>query len=341
MSGVDLVAALDRVGDGFLALDRDWRIRFVNATAERVMRREAAQLIGKNLWEEFPNNLDTPVYTNYLKAWETQESIQFEQYYEQVDAWFFVRIYPSPEGITVVFQDITYLRTLMEERRAYLDRLVEAQDRERAQIAADVHDDSVQALVVVSLRLEILRRKLGPTTAEISSLLDAAHEQVRDAATRLRSLLFDLEPADPTKSLAESIRSQAAHIFFESSIRWSVDDVDGGEELPEAERSQALRITKEALRNAHAHSEATEVVVTIRGDDEGVEVTVADNGPAEDPDIFVSAPGHRGLATMQDRAAVVGGWCTIEPSSPHGCTVRFYLPRIRPAWAPERRRSVS
>jgi nitrate/nitrite-specific signal transduction histidine kinase len=56
---------------------------------------------------------------------------------------------------------------------------------------------------------------------------------------------------------------------------------------------------------------------------------ISDNGIAVDPESFVSAPGHRGLATMRDRAAILGGSCTMEPSSPHGCTVRVYVPRLQ------------
>ncbi len=73
------------------------------------------------------------------------------------------------------------------------------------------------------------------------------------------------------------------------------------------------------------HADASEVIVTLTGDVGGLEVLVADNGTAVDAP--ASAPGHRGLATMQDRAVVVGGWCSIEPTSPHGCSVRFYIPR--------------
>ena len=120
------------------------------------------------------------------------------------------------------------------------------------------------------------------------------------------------------------------HYFDGSNVQWSVDDIDAGAELSQAEKSQALRITNEALTNAMAHAGASEVIVSLRGDESGVEIVIADDGIAVDSDIFTSAPGHRGLATMRDRAAVVGGWCTVEPCAPHGCTVRLWVPRVRP-----------
>jgi len=183
------------------------------------------------------------------------------------------------------------------------------------------------------LRLALLRSELTPCTTEVQALLDGLAEQVSTATGRLRNLLFDLEPDDADAPLARSIRCHMAHLFYGTPVHWSVDDVDAGDELPPAERRQALRIVKEALNNARMHSEAAEVIVTVRGDEEGVEIVTVDDGVTTDPTVFASAPGHRGLATMRDRAAVLGGSCTFETSQPHGCTVRVHAPRVRP-WLP-------
>ena len=326
---IDLVGALDRVDDGFMALDRDWRVRYVNVAAARQLGREVGDLVGKNIWEEFPTAVGSAFDLNYRKSLETQAQIEFEEYFELLEAWFSIRVYPSGDGVTLVFRNITHMRALRAERRALLVRLLESEDRERARIAADVHDDSVQALGVVHLQLQLLRAHLQSPSPKVESLLTSLGEQVLRAIDQLRTLLFSLEPTPPDVPIAKSIRVQAAHIFDGTSTHWSVDDVDAGEELPQAEKSQALRITNEALTNAKTHARASEVIVTLRGEEDGVEIVVADNGVAADPEIFTSAPGHRGLATMLDRAAVVGGWCTVEPSAPHGCTVRLFVPRVR------------
>jgi signal transduction histidine kinase len=327
LSRVDLGAVINRVDDGFFAVDRDWHIRFANAAAARLVRREAHELLGKYIWDEFPTAAGSVFDLQYRQAVETQQSVEFEAYFDGLDAWFNVRVYPSADGLTLIFRNVSHLRALRAERRANLVRLLGSEDVERARIAAGVHDDSVQALAVVSLQLQILRRRLPAQSADVDELLDDLGETVVTATKRLRALLFSLEPTDTNTPVADSIRTQAAHIFYDSQVHWSVDDVDAGEELPHAERGQALRITKEALSNARAHSEASEVIVTLRGDDAGLEVLIADNGRTEDPGGFASAPGHRGLETMRDRAAAVDGWCRMEPSSPHGCTVRFYIPR--------------
>jgi len=327
---LDFATVINRVDDGIFALDRDWQIRFANLAAARLVRREVGDLVGSSFWAAFPTAVGSVFETRYREAMETQQVSTFEAYFDALSAWFSVRVYPSTDGVTLVFQDITRSRAFRAERRALLVRLLESEERERARIAADVHEDSVQALGVVTIQLQMLRRQLSAPSAEVGALLDGVGQQVARATDRLRALLFTLEPTDPQAPIAQSIRTQAAHIFDESPIHWSVDDLDVGEELLPAERGQALRITQEALSNVRAHAQASEVIVTLTGGDDGLEVLIADNGRTVDPARFTSAPGHRGLATMRDRAVVVGGWCTIEPTLPHGCSVRFYIPRAGP-----------
>jgi signal transduction histidine kinase len=324
---LDLATVINRVDDGIFALDRDWYIRFANVAAAELVRREVADLLGNSLWAEFPTAVGSVFETRFREAMETQEAAEFEAYFEALDAWFAIRVYPSLDGITIFFRDVSHLHASRAARRDLLVRLLQSEDGERARIAADVHEDSVQALGVVTLQLQELRRKLPSHSPAVESLVDSLSEQLVRATGRLRALLFSLEPTDPNAPIARSIRIQAAHIFDGSPIHWSVDDLDVGEELSAAERGQALRITKEALSNVQEHAEASEVIVTLTGNDEGLEVLIADNGPSLEAADPTSAPGHRGLATMRDRATAVGGWCLIESTEPHGCTVRFFMPR--------------
>jgi PAS domain S-box-containing protein len=328
---VDLGIAIERVNDGYFDLDRNWRVRYVNVAAARMLGREVEDLVGRSIWEEFPTAVGTAFDVRYRNAFETQQVDEFEEYFDSLDMWFSIRVYPSASGISLVFRDITPLRTMTARHEGLLVRLLEAEDGERARIAADVHEDSLQALGAVTLQLQLLRHHLPSPSPEVEALQEAIGELVMRATDRLRALLFTLEPTHTSIPIAESIRMFSAQIFDDTSINWSVDDVDLGAELPQVERSQALRIAREALSNARAHAEATEVIVTLRSNEAGLEIVVSDNGVAVDPESFVSAPGHRGLATMRDRAAILGGSCTMEPSSPHGCTVRVYVPRLQ-AW---------
>lgn len=98
---------LDRMTDAFFALDTDWRFTYLNETAEDVLDRSAEELLGTTVWEAFPEAVDTPFETRYKEAMQTQEPVTFEEYYPELDAWFDVRAYPSPSGLSVYFYDIT------------------------------------------------------------------------------------------------------------------------------------------------------------------------------------------------------------------------------------------
>jgi len=98
---------LESVTDAFVALDRDWRYTYVNDRAARIFGRRREDLIGKHIWSEFPEGVGQPFHRAYQRAMREGVEIQFEEYYPPYDAWFENRIYPSSDGISIVFQDVT------------------------------------------------------------------------------------------------------------------------------------------------------------------------------------------------------------------------------------------
>ena len=117
------------------------------------------------------------------------------------------------------------LRELTEARqRALSERLVEAQDDERARIASDVHDDSIQALAAVDLRLGALRNRLRDRAPDEAAGVETAIDAVHGAGVRLRSLLFELETPVLDAELADGLRDTAAQLFEDSDVGWSVEE---------------------------------------------------------------------------------------------------------------------
>ncbi len=245
----------------------------------------------------------------------------------------------KPFGLATVQRDISErlaniraLRRLADERQELLARLVEAQEDERARIAADVHDDSVQILAALELRLSMLRKKAEAIAPELVGAADTSLTTVREATVRLRELLFDLESPAQSTDLVTALESAAVHVF--EGLDVAVDVLgDRRLVLPEPTRITAYRITKEALVNARKHAGARQVRVEVTRERDGVLVTVDDDGVGFDADEVEVRPGHLGLRSMRDRATVAGGWLVTGARPGRGTRVRLWLPE-RAGWAP-------
>src|ERR1041385_3008051 len=87
---------LERVSDGFVSLDNDWRYTYLNENAARMFNRQRDQLIGKHICTEFPEGIGQPFYHAYYRAAAEQIPIHLEEYYPPWHRWYENRIYPSP-----------------------------------------------------------------------------------------------------------------------------------------------------------------------------------------------------------------------------------------------------
>ncbi len=96
---------LNSITDGFFALSKDWRFTYINSEAERLLRLPVAELLGRNIWELFP---DADAFRlEYERAIKTGQAVHFEQFYRPRQQWVEVHAYPSPEGISIYFRDVT------------------------------------------------------------------------------------------------------------------------------------------------------------------------------------------------------------------------------------------
>lgn len=118
----------DRINDGLILFDTHWNYTHINKAGARMVGREAADLVGKNVWKEFPKSAETNFYKLYHQAMETQQYNQVEEYSVYLDKWFEVDMYPSREGLAVFFHDITDKKRtekLLSEREMLYRNIVE------------------------------------------------------------------------------------------------------------------------------------------------------------------------------------------------------------------------
>ncbi|MCW2622849.1 MAG: hypothetical protein JWL64_2451 [Frankiales bacterium] len=119
--GARLVDMLESISDGFLAFDRDLRMTYVNRTAETVLGMPRADLLGRVVWEVFPDALGTKFESMYRRVLAERVGESFDEYYpEPLNMWVQVNAQPSEEGMVIYFQDITARRAEQHERELLL-----------------------------------------------------------------------------------------------------------------------------------------------------------------------------------------------------------------------------
>ncbi|MBB5780701.1 PAS domain-containing sensor histidine kinase [Nonomuraea jabiensis] len=224
-------------------------------------------------------------------------------------------------GFGKVTRDLTERRSMaraLDERGLLLGRLVQAQEQERRRIASDVHDDTIQSMVSVGMRLRVLEEGLPEEhAAGVRALGDA----VEAAVGRLRDLAFRLRL--PGDGLAEGLAS-----YLEREMRgMTYELVNHLEREPPAEAAiTVFRICQEALTNVRKHAGAVAVAVELASLDGGVHVRVRDDG------VGIShqggLDGHFGLIEMRERAETAGGWWSIRGAPGAGTTVDFWVPAV-------------
>jgi diguanylate cyclase (GGDEF)-like protein/PAS domain S-box-containing protein len=130
------------ITDAFFALDREWRFTLLNKEAENLLRRTRGDLLGREIWKEFPEAVGSAFDREFHRALAENCTVSFQDFYVPLDAWFEVHAYPSEEGLAVYFRNIT------ERKQAEVARR-EADARIRQQ--ASLLDHATDAIIVRGL----------------------------------------------------------------------------------------------------------------------------------------------------------------------------------------------
>ena len=113
----------ERIVDPIIALDNDWNYTYLNRSALLLLGQTESEIIGKNIWKKFPKLVDEPFYETLQLAKKTQQPQRCELYYSAEDKWFTDLIYPSENGMSIYYRDIT------SEKKAEIELANEQQQR--------------------------------------------------------------------------------------------------------------------------------------------------------------------------------------------------------------------
>ena len=155
-----LARTLESMTDAFYSLDHEWRFTFVNPQAEKLLGRGREELLGRSIWTEFPAAAGSVFEQEYRRAVEGGEPASFEAYYPPpLDGWYELRAWPTPDGLSVYFRDITEARHAATEReQAILERETAYATAEAANARLSLLADASHVLAQSLEPAEVLQR---------------------------------------------------------------------------------------------------------------------------------------------------------------------------------------
>ena len=113
---------LESISDAFFAVDDGWRFTYVNRRAEEIWGRSREELLGKDIWEELPQLVDTEPHRQMTLAAERRVTTEFETASPILGTWVAGQIYPSDDGLSVYFRDVGASKLAEEELRRSAER---------------------------------------------------------------------------------------------------------------------------------------------------------------------------------------------------------------------------
>jgi PAS domain S-box-containing protein len=142
-----LISLLENMSDAYIALDKDWRVVYQNAAAERINGKSRTEVLGKTHWEEWATSVGTNVEHQYRWAMEHQVLVHFEHHYyvpSVYDVWLEIHAYPSESGLSIFYRDITERKQAEQERERLLQQ--EQAARVDAEAANRIKDEFLAVL---------------------------------------------------------------------------------------------------------------------------------------------------------------------------------------------------
>jgi PAS domain S-box-containing protein len=329
----------ERVSDAFVALDKNWRYTYVNDKAAQLFGRQPQDLIGKNIWTEFPEGVGQPFHLAYERAMREQVYVQIEEYYPPYDRWFENRIYPSPEGLSIFFTDITarklaenQLRVAGEQLRALVARIHRAQEEERTRVSREIHDELGQLLTGLKMDLRWLERKLSesePFSIAINPLLErvlAASELTDTSIATVQKIAAELRPGALDKlGLAAALQQEGRRFEERTGIRCTVVAPEKTPSLTKTAVTELFYICREALTNVARHAHASQVMIRLELRSNHWRVEIADDGLGL-PEERLHEARSLGLIGMRERASLCAGTVQFERNQPCGTSVVVMVP---------------
>ena len=344
------IETLESMSDAFFTVDAEWRFTYLNPQAEVLIDRDRGDLVGKNIWEEYPEMAGSQFDLEYRRTIREQQPVRFEAVFPSGDRTFEVRAYPVAAGLAVYFSDVTEDR-LRDDRLAQTERLemlgqitagivhdftnlLAATGGFAAMGQADARDEKIahyfDVIAAANKKAEALTRQLlaFARQQELSPVLIDINEVV----SSLSSLLFQLMPPDielrlalaPNSVIVFADPSQLEQVVLNLVVN-SRDSIQGAGSITIATAFDDPGAITHNLTDPFGW---LQVIDTGSGIPEDIRPRIFD------PFFSTKAPGEGtglGLATIYGIVSQSGGSIFVDSHVGEGTTMTIALPAEPPS----------
>ncbi|MEP0886334.1 PAS domain S-box protein, partial [Trichocoleus sp. ST-U3] len=191
-----IVNILESITDAFLTLDHQWHYTYLNRQAERLLQKTREELLGQRIWDVFPEIVGTIFFEKYHEAVDKQVSIEFEGFYSPWNSWYEIHAYPSKDGLSVYFTDITQRKQTQAELLNALEKERELNEL-KSRIVTVVSHEYRTPLTTILSSAELLEH-YGSKWTEEKKLLHL--RRIQSTVHHLTQLVSDVLFLDKTEA---------------------------------------------------------------------------------------------------------------------------------------------
>ena len=336
---------LDSAMDGIITVNEAQRIVQYNNAAEKMFRRPRAAVMGQPLEVLLPERFRqnhrkdieqfgrTGVTSRRMGVQTVVAGLRANGEEFPVEASISQITQDGRKLFTVILRDVTErvraeqaLRQSKEDLRELATLSQSLREREKSQVARELHDELAQALTALKMDVNWIAERLPPGNKPVSAkvsaviaMLDSTVAATRRIAADLRPLLLD------DLGLAAAVEWLVQNFTERTGVACELAMGSGDFDLEEPYASAVFRILQESLTNVARHACATQVEVTFERSELGIGIRVRDNGrgfSASDP----RKPKTLGLMGLRERASLLGGEIRIESEPGLGTTIEVTIP---------------
>jgi len=343
-SATTMANILENTTDGFFAVDAQWKFTHLNCEAEKLLGRTREELLGNDLWEQFPDLGGSVFETNYRRVMADQVPVEFEASDTADKLWFEVHAYPSNGGVSVFFRDIG------ERKRIESERLTTSKLESLGTLAGGIAHDLNNILTVISGNIGLAQIE-APADSGILGFLSKAGQAAQHAAHLSSQLLTFSKGGSPLKkvvSVGELLEHSAEFSLYGSNLRADFDiavdlwraEVDAGQ-IEQVVNALMLNAREAMPHGGTVRVRARNVTLDTKPgaalpSGHYIKITIMDRGPGIPDELrnkifdpyFTTKESGTGLGLSISYSIVKkhGGLLNLESSSPEGSAFAFYLP---------------